>query len=119
MRLAVLFLALCAAVFAADVTGKWVGQVPGRDNQTREMTFNLKADGDKLTGEVGAGRGTRPLEDGKISGDEISFTQTFEFNGNSMKFLYKGKVEGDQIKFTREREGGQGRKVEFTAKKAS
>jgi hypothetical protein len=31
------------------VTGKWTAQVPGRDSQTREQTFNLKEDGEKLT----------------------------------------------------------------------
>ena len=49
---------------AADVTGKWVAQVPGRDGQSREVVYNLKADGAKLTGtmsgphyEPGFGRG--------------------------------------------------------------
>ena len=41
---------LAVAAFAADVTGKWTAQVPGRDGQTREVTYNLKADGSTLTG---------------------------------------------------------------------
>jgi len=119
MKLAALFLALVSVALAADVTGKWVAQVPGRNDQTQQMTFNLKADGEKLTGEIASPRGSRPIEEGKISGNQISFSQTMEFNNNKMKFVYKGTVEGDQIKFTREREGGEGRKQEFTAKKAS
>jgi len=116
----ILFLLLGAAVaFAADVNGKWVAQVPGRGGQTREVTFNLKADGSSLTGSVTTMRGDAPISDGKIDGDNISFTQTLEFNGNEVKLLYKGKVSGDEIKFTREREGGQGRVAEFTAKRAS
>ena len=59
-----------------------------------------------------------PISDGKIDGDDISFTQVMEFNGNQMKLLYKGKVSGDEIKFTRQREGAE-RSVEFTAKRAS
>ena len=106
-----------STALAADVTGKWVAQVPGRQGQTMETTFNLKADGDTLTGTVATQRGESPISNGKISGDDISFTQTLEFGGNQMKFLYKGKVSGDEIKFTREREGGQGRTQEFTAKK--
>ncbi len=118
MRLAVLFLAISALALAADATGKWVAKMPMRD-QTVDVTFTLKAEGNNLTGEVSTPRGARPIEEGKVSGDEISFSQTMEFNGNKMKILYKGKVSGDQIQFTREREGGEGRKQEFTAKKAS
>ena len=80
---------------------------------------------------VGVGQEDAEISDGKIDGDQVSFTQTMEFNGNSMKILYKGTVSGDQINFTRTREGGgggeaQGRKgggrggpTEFTAKRAS
>lgn len=115
-----LFLLLTAvSVFAADVTGKWVAQVPGRGGQTREVTLNLKADGNALTGTMSGRRGDTPIEEGKIDGDNISFSQTMEFNGNSMKIIYKGKISGDEIKFTREREGGEGQVAEFTAKRGS
>ena len=107
------------AAFAADVTGKWVAQVPGRNGQAREMVINLKAEGNTLTGTISGRRGEMQISDGKIDGDNISFTQTMEFNGNSMKFIYKGKISGDEIKFTREREGGEGQAAEFTAKRGS
>ena|SRR5579863_319189 len=109
---------LASAAFAADVTGKWVGQAPGRGGETQEVTINLKVDGGQLTGSVTTRRGDAPISEGKIDGDDITFAQVMEFNGNSVKLLYKGKVSGDEIKFTREREGGE-RKVEFTAKRAS
>ncbi len=116
----VIFLLLLAAVavFAADVSGKWVAQMPGRGGETREATFTFKVDGDQLTGSVSGRRGDMPISDGKIDGDDISFTQVMEFNGNQMKLIYKGKVSGDEIKFTRQREGAE-RSVEFTAKRAS
>ncbi len=85
----------------------------------QDVTFQFKVDGSKLTGTVAGPRGEREIEDGAIDGDNLSFSQTFEFNGNTMKIVYKGKVNGDQIDFTRERQGGQGRSVTFTAKKAS
>ncbi len=103
---------------AADVTGKWVAEMQGRNGQTRQVTFNFKADGSQLTGTVTTNRGDAQISDGKINGDEISFVQVMEFNGNQMKMTYKGKVSGNEIKFTREREGG-GRTQEFTAKRAS
>ncbi|MGH9836634.1 MAG: hypothetical protein ACREBD_06695 [Blastocatellia bacterium] len=120
----IVFLSACfvlmamSLVWAADVTGKWTAQVPGRGGQTRETTFNFKAEGSKLTGTVSGMQGDNPISDGKIDGDNISFTVAVSFNGNDIKFLYKGKVAGEEIKFTRTREGGDQPPQEFTAKRA-
>lgn len=115
---AVLVLASAALAWAANIDGKWVAQVPGRGGQTQEQTFTFKADGEKLTGTVTGPRGEAPISDGVIKGDDISFTQTFDMQGNSVKVIYKGKVSGDEIKFTRAREGGNQPPTEFTAKRA-
>ncbi len=111
--------ALCAVALAADVTGKWTAQVPGRDGQTREQIFNFKVDGEKLTGTIPSGRGQDvvAIADGKISGDTLSFTVTRQMGGNSVKLTYTGTIAGDVIKF--KREGGQGQPREFTAKRAN
>ena len=109
---------LVTSAFAADVTGKWTASVPGRQGNTMETTFNLKADGSNLTGSVSTPRGEMDIKDGKIDGDNISFNQTMEFNGNSMTIVYKGKVNGDTIEFTRTRQGGQNPGQTFTAKRA-
>jgi len=110
---------LALTAMAADVSGKWTAQVPGRGGQTRDATFNLKADGNTLTGTVTGPRGDTDIAEGKVDGDQISFTQTMEFNGNTIKFMYKGTVSGDAIKFTRTRDGGDAPPQEFTAKRAS
>jgi hypothetical protein len=114
------FAALSLALAAADVSGKWVAQVPGRNGNTNETTITLKADGGKLTGTISGRQGDTAISDGTVKGDDISFTVTREFQGNTIKMLYKGKVSGDEIKFTRTIEGGQGNMpaVEFTAKRA-
>ena len=109
---------LSLAALAADVTGKWTAQVPGRGGQTREQTFNFKVDGATLTGTVSGRMGDMPIAEGKIDGDTISFTQTMEFGGNSVKLIYKGAVSGDEIKFTRQRDGSDQPPQEFTAKRA-
>jgi hypothetical protein len=110
---------LSLTALAADITGKWTAQMPGRNGQTREATFTFKVDGNTLTGTVSGRMGEAPIADGKIDGDTVSFTQTMEFNGNTVKMLYKGTVSGDSIKFTRQRDGGEGQGQEFTAKRAS
>jgi hypothetical protein len=104
---------------AADVSGKWTAQVPGRDGQTRETTFTLKAEGEKLTGTTSGRNGDVPITDGTIKGDAIAFTVVMNFNGQEVKILYKGTVAGDEIKFTRQREGGDQPPAEFVAKKAT
>jgi hypothetical protein len=101
----VVLLALAASAWAADVTGKWVAQVEGR-NGTTEYTFNFKMDGAKLTGTMATDQGESEITEGKVEGDQISFVIVRSFGGNEMKLLYKGTVSGDEIKFTREMQGG-------------
>ncbi len=89
----------------ADPTGTWTWMRQGRSGGGEvKMTLKLKAEGDKLTGKLTSpGRqGGDPVEieikDGKIKGDEISFTVTREVNGNTFKSKYNGKVSADAIK---------------------
>jgi hypothetical protein len=126
---AMLLLVMVAAAWAADVTGKWIAQIPGRGGQAAETTFNFKVTGTDLTGTVSAPQGDQEISEGKVTGDEISFVVKMDMRGNEIKMLYKGKVSGDEIKFERTREGaaagggagrgGGGQPMEFTAKKAS
>lgn len=106
------------SVLCADVSGKWIAQVPTRDGGTRETTFNFKVEGTELTGTMSGRQGDVPIAEGKVSGDDVSFSVTLEFGGNSVKLLYKGQVSGNEIKFTRTREGSD-QAQEFTAKRAT
>ena len=105
------------ALFAADITGKWAAEVTSRNGEKRTQVFNLKADGEKLTGTVvGMGGQEMNIEEGKIAGDDVSFAVTMEFNGNKRRMEYKGKIAGEEINF----KTGQGDRVrEFTAKRAT
>jgi hypothetical protein len=115
--LSVLVMAFSLFATAADVTGKWTAEVPGRQGATQQTTFDFKVDGSKLTGTVSTQRGQLDIQDGKVEGDNLSFVIVLNFQGNEIRLLYKGKVSGDEIQFTRGREGGQ-RTQEFTAKRA-
>lgn len=117
-----MFLALVALLSftfiaaAADVTGKWTADIPGRNGNAQTTTFTFKADGAKLEGTVANQRGENPITEGKVDGDNISFSQTMQGPNGEMKIGYKGVVKGDTIEFTREM-GGRG-PATFTAKKA-
>ena len=101
LALAVLVVTLGAVTaLAADLNGKWKASVE-TPRGTQEITFDFHADGATLTGKVTSPRGESDITDGKIDGDNLSFTQTVNFNGNEMKINYTGKVDGDSIKFTR------------------
>lgn len=122
-----LFLTALLGIFAlvasaADVTGKWTAEVPGRGGNATTNTFVFKVDGSKLTGTMDGGRGG-PVEisEGKVDGDNVSFIVVRSFGGNDIKISFKGKVSGSDIKFTRTIEGLDQAPppTEFTAKKAN
>ncbi|MDQ2947533.1 MAG: hypothetical protein M3Y27_16630 [Acidobacteriota bacterium] len=117
LRLVLLSSLLAMAAFAADVSGKWAADMPGRGGNTQKVTIDLKADGDKLSGSISNPRGETAITDGKVSGDTVTFTITREMQGNTVKMNYTGKLAGDEMKFTVVREGGQGQPREFTAKR--
>ena len=104
-------------VSAADVTGTWKGTAE-TPNGTIERTFVLKAEGDKLTGETTSQMmGKSTITDGKIDGDNLSFSITVKFQDNEMKLDYKGQVSGNEIKF--HVEGANGISLDYVAKKVS
>jgi hypothetical protein len=82
------------ASLAADINGKWKADFTTPDGTQRTNTFTFKADGGKLTGTVAGTQDETPIQNGTISGDEISFTAERPFG----KFSYKGKVMGNEIK---------------------
>src|SRR5271165_4179376 len=121
MRRLFLLLAVFAwSALAADITGTWKGTAEG-PNGNIERTFVFKVDGTKLTGETTSQMmGKSTITDGKIDGDNISFTISANFQGNEMKMNYKGKVTGDTIKLSVDVQGGGGgQTIEWTLKKAS
>lgn len=104
LRTAVLFLAffaLTSLAFAADVDGTWTATFDTAVGE-QHYTYNFKADGEKLTGTAKNDWGERPIEDGTINGDAVTFTENVEFQGQKITIKYKGKLSGDEIKFTRE-----------------
>ena len=81
------------AMAAADFNGKWEGSVKGPNGEDFPLVYTFAADGEKLTGTVSSSMGEAPISEGKIKGDEITFTVEF---GDS-KILHEGKMAGDVI----------------------
>ncbi len=118
-RLLISLIVLATALCAADVTGTWKGTAEG-PNGSLQRTFVFKVDGGKLTGETSSEMmGKSVINDGKVDGDNISFTITGNIQGNELKLSYKGSVKGDELRLTSEISGGGGDipPIQWVAKK--
>lgn len=90
------------ASFAADITGKWVGEMGGEFT----MTFNFKQEGNKLTGTAdGPGGAPLQIQNGKVDGNKISFTVSPD---GQMNIAHEGTINGDEISLTIKMDGGPG-----------
>ena len=79
---------------AADVTGKWSAQ----SDAGPSWVFNLKSDGDKVTGTMQGNDGKdRAVKEGKLEGNDISFSVDSEYQGSPITLVFKGKVSGDEM----------------------
>ncbi len=97
-----IFAAMAAAAFAADVTGTWTASFDTQVGK-QSYTYTFKVDGNKLTGKAKSELAMTETEitEGMVNGDDISFVENLNYQGMPLKIVYKGKIEGDEIKFTR------------------
>jgi hypothetical protein len=120
---AVVFMLALVTAWAADVTGKWEAEQPGRGEGAppTKTAFTFKVAGATLTGTItlpgfmGGEPTTVDITEGKVDGNNIQFVvvRKMDMQGQTMemKSTYKGEVSGDEIKFTVERQrpaGGMG-----------
>jgi hypothetical protein len=99
MRYVLLGLMLATAAMAASVDGKWKASFTSPDGQTRESVFQLRSEGEKLTGTVASARGEAPIENGTVKGELLSFTVKRNFGDREVTIRYDGKLSGDTIDF--------------------
>ena len=122
-----ILLVAALAAFAADVSGKWVYEQPGRGGgDPVKVTIILKASGSSLSGNVSRpGRDGNvmdtPITAGKVDGNNISFKTTQSFGGNDFTTDYSGTLSGDDLKLKITRPGRDGGTTtqEYTAKRST
>jgi hypothetical protein len=104
MGLAVALLALPA--MADEVTGKWNLSVDTPQGPF-VMVFELKAEGDKLTGSMSNDfMGTTPISEGAVMGNDFTFKLVIDGGpAGPMKINYKGTVKGDDLTLVSKFEG--------------
>jgi len=126
LRTLVLFWLAAGLAAAASIDGTWTsemkmrgGKKGGGQDRTVQVTFNLKSDGNTLTGTVNSGarkRGNAQIQDGKIDGNQFSFTTVQTTKKGEQKQTWRGTIDGDTMQGTRSRAGGK-RGQSFTAKR--
>jgi len=99
--LALLVLSIAAPAFAADISGQWAATFSTQIGE-QHYTFTFKVDGEKLTGTAKSDNGSVQIEEGTVKGDDVSFVENLDYQGQKLKITYTGKVSGDEIKFTRD-----------------
>jgi hypothetical protein len=90
------FLLFAGMAFAAGIDGKWTGEV-SMGEQKFPVEYNFKAEGAKLTGFTPMMDQKTEIKDGKIDGNNISFSVSFGEGEMGMKIDYKGVIAGDTL----------------------
>ena len=99
-RLILTLFLLAASAFAAEVTGKWTAAFDTQVGQ-QNYTYELKAEGTKVSGKATSANGESELTEGRIDGDKITFVENLVYQGMTIRIEYTGIITGDEIKFTR------------------
>ena len=67
---------ICLAAVVADLSGKWTGNVKTPDGEEATLTYNIKVDGDKLTGTAESNGNVVSIDSGKIKENDFTFKVT-------------------------------------------
>jgi hypothetical protein len=94
---AIVLLLCLGAASAADLNGKWKGDMKTPNGDMLEINFNFQVNGEKLTGTVANTYGEEQITEGTVKGDAISFVVMA--GGGQFKITYKGTVAGEDLKF--------------------
>jgi hypothetical protein len=112
--LAVSFFAFAILALAADISGQWTATFNTQVGE-QHYVYTFKVDGEKLTGTAKSDNGTSEIQNGTVKGDDVSFVENLDYQGQKLTITYVGKVSGDEIHFTRD-VGGFG-KEDLVAKR--
>jgi hypothetical protein len=98
---ALLVLGLAVSARAADISGQWTATFNTQVGE-QHYTYTFKVDGEKLAGTAKSDNGTTDIQNGSVKGDDVSFVENLDYQGQKLVITYTGKISGDEIKFTRD-----------------
>jgi len=101
IALPILVLGLALSALAADISGQWTATFNTQVGE-QHYVYTFKVDGEKLTGTAKSDNGTSDIQNGVVKGDDVSFVENLDYQGQKLVITYTGKISGDEIKFTRD-----------------
>lgn len=112
-----------AAAPAAGIDGKWMATVDGGPQGPIELSFDFKAEGEKLNGNLSMAMmpAPTPISEGTIKGEDVAFKLSISMMEGMPPLVisYKGKLKGDELSMTSVFDMGQGpTESVFVAKRA-
>ncbi len=96
MRFLALYL-IAATGLAADLTGNWVVAQPLNDGTTRRTYFNLKQEGDRITGGIRTGQFFYHVAESKPVKDGFAITGAMMDGNQERKARYEVRLVGDEL----------------------
>jgi len=92
-----LLLALAAPSFAAPIHGVYVSHRSSPDGNVIDTYFQFEQQADQLTGKVIYAWGERPIHQGHVEGNRISFTIEFGDAAHPRTNSWEGTIEGREL----------------------
>jgi hypothetical protein len=108
MRTIALLACMTATLAGADLTGIWVGQIPGRRGTMQDVAFQFTQTGNKLSGKLYGDYKSTRIDESIIAGDLITFIVAAEEQAgneiNQTRFRFSGRMVDGELELTRDRE---------------
>ncbi len=106
MRILLLFCSV--ALFGADLTGIWVGQIPTRNGDSVDIAFQFTQTGTRLSGKLYGDYKSSPIVEGIVAGELVTFVVLAEEQAgnqiNDSRLRFTGSLKSGEVELTRERE---------------
>src|ERR1051325_10132071 len=97
-RQAALILLVTTGFLGAEVTGKWQADLETPQGKVK-VHYVFQQEGETVTGTWQTAQSpTVQIEEGKVSGDKISFVVKVRPN-NGLTLVHEGTITGDEIRF--------------------
>lgn len=99
---------MTTALAAADLSGIWVGRIPGRNGAMLDISFQFVQTGNALEGKLYGDYRSTTFRGGTVTGDQVGFVVVSpEQAGNQInetRLRFTGALKDGELELTRERE---------------
>jgi alpha-galactosidase len=108
MKAVIFFYLITAACSAANLTGNWLVATPNGDGTTRRTYFNLKQQGDRITGTIRVTLHLYTITGSTGGPENFTISGAMPIGPTERRTTYRGKLAGDQIQIVEVGANGPG-----------